>query len=393
MTSQTTELILYTGGITGAAGKVGHFNFAFPPDAMPLESGETLGPISIAFETYGELNAAKSNAILICHGFSGDSHAAGYKEGDKGPGWWDGMIGPGRAFNTDKYYIISSNCIGSCMGSTGPASINPKTGKPHGLEFPIITIRDMVEAQRHLIDALGIDKLLAVAGGSMGGMQALQWLAAYPARVRAIIPIATAAKHSPQQIAFNEVERQAIMADPAWNNGAYYGGPIPENGLGLARAIGHITFMSDKSMDTKFGRDLKSDKEPFKFTPEFQVEGYLRYRGNEFVKRFDANSYLYLTKAMDFFDLAHDKPLHEVFRGCDARVLLVSYTSDWLYPSHHSQAIARAMKAAGVDVTYIEVESDYGHDAFLVELAELTRLIKPFLEKTFDNIKNAIDAN
>ena len=392
MYSQATQVIIYTGAITGAAGKVGHFNFAFPPDLMPLESGEKLGPISIAFETYGELNAAKSNAILVCHGFSGDSHAAGSKEGDKGPGWWDGMIGPGRAFDTDKYYVIASNCIGSCMGSTGPASINPKTGKPLGLDFPLITIRDMVEAQRHLIDALGIGKLLSVSGGSMGGMQALQWLAAYPERVRSIIPIATAAKHSPHQIAFNEVERQAIMADPAWKNGAYYGGPLPESGLGLARAIGHITFMSDKSMDAKFGRDLKSDKEPFKFTPEFQVEGYLRYRGNEFVKRFDANSYLYLTKAMDFFDLSGEKPLHEVFRGCGARVLLVSYTSDWLYPSYHSQTIARAMKAAGVDVTYIEVESDYGHDAFLVEFAELTRLIKPFLERTHTNPLEAANA-
>ncbi len=387
--AQPMHSILYTGAITGASGKMGRFNFAFPPHAMPLVSGETLGPISLAFETYGELNEQRSNAIFVFHGFSGDSHAAGYKEGDKGNGWWDGMIGPGRAFDTGKYFVICSNVIGSCKGSTGPASINPRTGRPYGLDFPLITIRDMVEAQRNLLDALGIEKLLAVAGGSMGGMQALQWLAAYPERVRSAIPIATAAKHSPQQIAFNEVERQAIMADPAWNNGHYYGGPAPERGLAVARAIGHITFMSDQSMDVKFGRDIKSDKEPFKFTPEFQVEGYLRYRGAEFVKRFDANSYLYLTKAMDYFDLAREQPLHELFKGNGARVLLISYTSDWLYASHHSQAIARAMKAAGVDVTYIEVETDYGHDAFLVEFAELTRLIKPFLERTFHEAEQA----
>ena len=276
-------------------------------DELALESGEKLGPLTLAYETYGSLNADRTNAILVFHALSGDAHAAGYHEGDDSPGWWDGMIGPGKAFDTDKYFVICSNVIGGCKGSTGPSSENPQTGRPYGLDFPIITIKDMVNAQKKLIDSLGIDKLLSVAGGSMGGMQALQWAVSYPSRLLSAIPIATTARHSPQQIAFNEVGRQAIMADPNWNNGDYYGGTPPTRGLSVARMVGHITYMSDASMGEKFGRRFKDRLENEKFEPDFEVEGYLQYRGDNFVKRFDANSYLYITKALDYFDLHNGK--------------------------------------------------------------------------------------
>ena len=359
------------------------YTFAQPPDELVLESGERLGPVTLAFETYGSLNKDKSNAILIVHALSGDAHAAGFHRGDKDPGWWDNMIGPGKAFDTEKYFVICSNVIGGCQGSTGPSSINPKTNKPYGLDFPVITIKDMVEAQRHLIDYLDIGRLLAVAGGSMGGMQVLEWMVSYPKRVRTAIPIATTIRHSPQQIAFNEVGRQAIMADPNWKNGHYYGGPVPARGLAVARMIGHITFMSDKSMAEKFGRRFRNDRQDFKFTADFEVEGYLRYRGDKFVKRFDANSYLYVTKAIDYFDVSRGKRLSEVFKGIDARVLVIAFKSDWLYPAYQSQEIVKACKLAGLDVTYCEIDSTYGHDAFLLEADEETHLIKYFLEKEF----------
>ncbi len=294
------------------------------------------------------------------------------------------MIGPGKAFDTEKYFVICSNVLGGCKGSTGPSSINPKTNLPYGLEFPVITIKDMVNAQRHLIDHLGIEKLLCVAGGSMGGMQALQWVVSFPEKVRSAIPIATTAKHSPQQIALNEVGRQAIIADPDWNGGDYYGGALPAKGLAVARMIGHITYMSDISMAETFGRRFKDEKNPFKFGADFEVEGYLHYRGNSFVKRFDANSYLYITKALDYFDLDGEKELYERFKGIKAKMLILAFKSDWLYPSYQSKEILKACKLAGVEATYCEINSTYGHDAFLLEIEEETHLIKHFLKKVFN---------
>jgi homoserine O-acetyltransferase len=357
-----------------------YYTFAGPGNELKLESGDSLGPITLAYETYGKLNRDKSNAILACHALSGDAHAAGIHEGQDNPGWWDEMIGPGKAFDTNRYFVICSNVIAGCKGSTGPSSPNPATGKPYGMDFPFITISDMVNAQRHLVDFLGIERLLCVTGGSMGGMQVLQWVASYPGRVRSAIPIATTKKHSPQQIAFNEVARQAIMADPTWKDGDYYDHCQPERGLAVARMIGHITFMSDQSMEDKFSRRLKKGRLNFNFDPEFEVEGYLHYRGANFVKRFDANSYLYLTKALDYFDLSGGKliPRDKI----DTRFLVISFQSDWLYPSIQSQNIVRLLKRRNADATYCELKSTYGHDAFLVEVEEQTTLIKPFLDKT-----------
>ncbi|MDQ5984877.1 MAG: homoserine O-acetyltransferase/O-succinyltransferase [Syntrophus sp. SKADARSKE-3] len=361
-----------------------HIILAEPPRPLVMESGRTLGPVTLAYETYGSLNAAKDNAILVCHALSGDAHAAGFHAGDKEPGWWDGMIGPGKAFDTNRYFIICSNVIGGCKGSTGPSSIDPGTGKPYALDFPVITIGDMVNAQRLLIDALGIERLLCVAGGSMGGMQTLQWASSYPERVRSAIPIATAVKHSPQQIAFDEVIRQSIMADPAWRKGNYYEHGQPKKGLAVARMIGHITFMSDQSMEEKFSRKLKQDGYSFSFTEDFEVEGYLRYRGDSFVKRFDANSYLYITKAMDYFDLSNglfmaDAEAAGAKTDVDTKFLVISFTSDWLYPSYQSQEIVRLLKKRRIAATYCDLQSTYGHDAFLVDIEEQTRLVKNFL--------------
>jgi homoserine O-acetyltransferase/O-succinyltransferase len=355
-----------------------YFDFA----GIPLDSGQFLGPITLAYETYGQLNPEMTNAILVEHAFTGDAHAAGFLEGEKNPGWWDGMIGPGKAFDTDKYFIIASNVIGGCKGSTGPSSLDPRSGKPYALNFPLITIADMVRGQKELIDHLKIDTLLAVAGGSMGGMQALQWAVSYPKSLKSAIPIATTLKHSPQQIAFDEVGRQAIMADPSWHNGEYYGGEKPERGLAVARMVGHITYMSDKSMEEKFSRRLKDKEQAFKFSTDFEVEGYLRYKGDNFVKRFDANSYLYLTKAMDYFDLSSAKALPGISEAA-IRFLVLAFQSDWLYPSYQSQEIVRHLKRKQADVTYLEIRSDYGHDAFLLEIEEQSRLIKNFIDKTF----------
>jgi homoserine O-acetyltransferase len=346
-----------------------------------LESGEMFGPITLAYETYGVLNQDKSNAILILHALTGDAHAAGYHEGDKEPGWWDNMIGPGKAFDTQKYFVICSNILGGCKGSTGPNSINPLSSIPYGGNFPVISIGDMVNVQIRLIDFLGIKRLLAVAGGSMGGMQVLEWMFSHPDRIKCSIPISTAMKHSPQQIAFNEVGRQAIMADPKWNEGNYYDKQSPARGLAVARMIGHITYMSDKSMADKFGRRLKDNRKPFKFTADFEVEGYLQYRGKSFVNRFDANTYLYITKAMDYFDAARGQKPQQLLQGLDLKVLVISFKSDWLYPSYQSQDIVRACKLAGLDTTYCEIESNYGHDAFLLEIDAETHLIKYFLER------------
>lgn len=346
---------------------------------MALESGEKLGQVTLTYETYGELNAQKSNAVLVLHALSGDAHAAGLdKEGVAG--WWDNIIGLGKGIDTNKYFVVCSNVLGGCRGSTGPKSIDPKTGKPFGANFPLVTIGDMVQAQIRLIDHLGIEKLLSVIGGSMGGMQALQWMVAHPNRIRSAIPIATTLKHNPQQIAFDEVGRQAIMADPDWKGGNYYGGKVPARGLAVARMIGHITYMSDASMAEKFGRRTRENKEPFKFGADFEVEGYLRYRGDNFVKRFDANSYLYITKALDLFNILNGHQLSDVFKGLKAKVLVLSFKSDWLYPSYQSQEIVKACKLAGMDASYCELNSTYGHDAFLLETQQETHLIGNFLK-------------
>jgi len=360
--------------------KTNYFHFALPSNELMLESAERLGSITVAYETYGNLNDQRSNAVLILHALTGDAHAAGFHEREENPGWWDDMIGPGKAFDTDKYFIICSNVLGGCKGTTGPSSINPKTAKPYGLDFPIISISDMVNVQKHLIDHLKIDQLLSVAGGSMGGMQALEWLTAYPERLKSAVVIATAAKHSPQQIAFHEVGRQAIMADPLWKYGDYYGGHGPAKGLAVARMIGHITYMSEISMAEKFRRRPGEEK-LHKFSVGSEVEDYLYNRGNHFVKRFDANSYLYITRAIDSFDVSKGKNLYEVFKGIKAKVLVLAFKSDWLYPSSQSKEIVKAFKLAGVDTTYCEIDSTYGHDAFLLEVEEETHLVKHFLQK------------
>ena len=369
---------------TGSVGlvKKQFYTFCEPPHEMELASGAKLGPITLAYETYGRLNHDKSNAILILHALSGDSHAAGkYAESDKNPGWWDNTIGPGKAFDTDKYFVLCSNVIGGCQGSTGPVSINPATGKEYGLSFPMITVHDMVRAQIRLIDHLGIDRLLAVTGGSMGGMQALRWAVSYPDRVIAAIPIATTSKLSPQGIAFNEVGRVAIMADPNFNGGDYYGKAVPREGLALARMIGHITYLSDDSMHEKFGRKLRGKKSfGYNFNVDFEVESYLRYKGDTFVHRFDANSYLYITKAIDYFDLSlPGGSLVKAVEGVKAKFLIISFKSDWLYPPYQAREIVKALMINGVDVTYCEIDSRYGHDAFLLDEGEMSKILTNFL--------------
>ena len=355
-----------------------------PPGGFSLEGGRKLDTVTIAYETYGELNRERTNAILIVHALSGDANAAGFHRGARKPGWWDDMIGPGKGFDTDKYFVICSNILGGCKGTTGPPSIDPATGKPFGLSFPLISIHDMVNCQKLLVEHLGIERLLCIAGGSMGGMQVLSWLTRYPDRVRSVIPISTAIKHSPQQIAFNEVGRQAIMSDVCWKSGNYYGGPPPARGLSVARMVGHITYMSDTSMRDKFGRDRKDGIEPFKFSPDFEVEGYLHYHGENFVKRFDANSYLYITKAMDNFDAADGGAFHELLRGIDVKVFVMAFKSDWLYPPYQTKEIVKSCKLAGIETTYCEIDSTYGHDAFLLEIEEETHLITHFLKKVYN---------
>jgi homoserine O-acetyltransferase len=354
-------------------------------DSLSLDCGASLAQVDVVYETYGALNASRSNAILLLHALSGDAHVAGISEETGKPGWWDNSVGPGKAFDTEKYFMICSNVLGGCRGTTGPASVNPDTGAPYAMSFPVITIPDMVRLQKKLIDHLGIERLLAVAGGSMGGMQALEWAVAYPESVVAAIPIATTARHSAQQIAFNEVGRQAIMADPDWNEGNYYGGKPPGRGLSVARMVGHITYMSDESMREKFGRRLREkDRYGFDFSVDFEVESYLRYRGAQFVERFDANAYLYITKALDYFDLANGRgSLAEVLGKTVARFLVISFTSDWLYPTYQSLEIVNALRSRNRDVAYCELTSNYGHDAFLVDIGEQTEILRGFLANTF----------
>ncbi|MCX7625181.1 MAG: homoserine O-acetyltransferase [Candidatus Sumerlaeaceae bacterium] len=357
-------------------------------EGLELESGVRFGPITVAYETYGELSPRRDNVILVCHALSGGAHAAGWLPGQKKPGWWDIMIGPGKAFDTNKYFVICSNVLGSCYGTTGPSSLDPKTGKPYGLTFPVVTIRDMVNVQARLLDYLGIARVLCVTGGSMGGMQALQWAVAYPERVRSVVAIATTWRHSAQQIAFNEVARQAIMADPAWNRGDYYGTEGPRMGLAVARMIGHITYLSDVSMERKFGRRLRNrERYGFDFTSiDFEVESYLRYQGQSFVERFDANSLLYLTKALDYFDVTQGTgALTDAFAGSKSLFLFITFSSDWLYPPQQLKEVAQAVRRAGGDATYCEINSDYGHDAFLLEHAAQAPLIASFLQRASEH--------
>lgn len=364
-------------------------NFKKP---FKLQSGETLPELTVAYETYGTLNESKSNAILITHALSGDAHAAGFHKGDKKPGWWDEFIGPGKGLDTNKYFIICSNFLGGCKGTTGPKSTNPKTGLPYSLEFPLITVSDMVRVQKLLLDHLKIKKLLAIVGGSLGGMQALEWSVKYPKAAHSILALATTAKSSPQTIAFNEVGRQAIMSDPAFANGNYYfRTKKPKTGLAIARMIGHITYLSDKGLQKKFGRKLQDKNKPdFSFNTEFQIESYLKYKGGTFVDRFDANSYLYITRAMDYFDVARGKSLSIAFAKTQARFLVVSFTSDWLYPPEESQKITHALTLAGKNVTYYNITADYGHDSFLVKTNELARIVRRFLDSSYKEFEKEL---
>jgi len=368
--------------IKGSVGTVKTLTYHHPFPLL-LESGETLPSLSLAYETYGRLNREKNNAILVCHALSGDAHVAGFHEGADKPGWWDTVIGPGKALDTDRYFVICSNVIGGCKGSTGPSSTNPETGRPYGAKFPVITIRDMVNAQKILVDHLKIGQLYAVVGGSMGGMQVLQWTVSYPDSVKKAVVIATTAYSTPQQIAFNEVGRKAIISDPCWNNGDYYGKALPAHGLALARMVGHITYLSNESMHEKFGRALQGkDRIGFDFSTDFAVESYLHHQGDTFTKRFDANSYLYITKAIDYFDLTRDGSLTRGLAGVKAAFLVISVSSDWLYPPEQSQEIVSALTANEAEVRYCEIRSNYGHDAFLLESGQLNYLVGRFLSHT-----------
>lgn len=353
------------------------------PNPIILDSGETLEEVTVAYENYGELNKEKSNAILVCHALTGDAHAAGWHKGDRKPGWWELVIGPGKALDSEKYFIICSNVLGGCKGTTGPSSINPKTGKEYGLDFPVITINDMVKVQKELIDSFGITQLVAVIGGSMGGMQVLEWMISYPKMMKKAIAIATAGMSSPQQIAFNAVGRQSIFSDPNWHDGNYYDTcEIPSNGLSLARMIAHITYLSDESMDIKFGRGLQDkDEISYDFSVDFQVESYLKHQGETFVKRFDANSYLFITKAVDLFDLSVNDSLIDGLKDVEAKIEVISVDSDWLYPTEQSMEIVTALNANNVDVSFSEIKSNYGHDAFLLERGQLNYIISNFLSE------------
>ena len=363
------------------------------PRPLALDGGGRLAPVDIAYETYGNLDAAAGNAVLICHALTGDQHVASTHPRTSKPGWWARMVGPGRPVDTDRFFVVCANVLGSCMGSSGPASVDAATGAPYAMAFPVITVRDMVRAQAMLLDHLGIGVLRAVVGGSMGGMQALSWAATFPDRVRTCVVIAAAARHSAQNIAFHEVGRQAIMADPKWRGGDYYGSPDgagadpPAAGLSVARMAAHITYLSEAGLTEKFGRRLQSRPDSpqgaktFGFDADFQVESYLRHQGIAFVDRFDANSYLYITRAMDYFDLAeeHGGRLADAFRGTATRFCLISFDTDWLYPTAESRSIVHALNAAGAAASFVELSSPYGHDAFLLDAPDLDRVVDGFL--------------
>ena len=363
-----------------------YFHFAHPPEEMEFECGQRLGPLTLAYETYGELSRDRDNAVLVLHALTGDSHAAGYysEEEDK-PGWWDTMIGPGKGIDTDKHFVVCCNVLGGCMGSTGPSSVDPHTGRPYALSFPLVTIGDMVQAQKHLIDHLGIERLLTVIGGSMGGMQALEWSVRFPDRVRSAIPIATATQHSAMAIAFNEVSRQAIMNDPNWNNGDYYGEVQPWHGQAVARMIGHVTYLSDIALRKKFEHKPQGGcAGESGFFQEFPVSNYLRYQGQKFVHRFDANSLLYLTRATDSFNLAQrhgEGSLVQAFSRASCKYMVLSFSSDWLYPTSQSRTMVKAMKKNNINVTFCEIAIDYGHDSFLVRNPKQAALVSGFLDQ------------
>jgi homoserine O-acetyltransferase len=349
-----------------------------------LDCGIEFGPYALAYQTYGTLNAQRSNAILVCHALTGDQFVAEEHPVTGKAGWWATMVGPGRPLDTDRYFIICANVLGGCMGTAGPMETNPETGKPYGLDFPVITVADMVRSQKMLIDHLGIERLFCVIGGSMGGMQVLQWASSFPDNVFCAVPIASAARHSAQNIAFHEVGRQAIVADPDWCGGNYLAeGKRPHRGLAVARMAAHITYLSEQALHRKFGRALQDrTKVTYGFDADFQVESYLRYQGSTFVDRFDANSYLYITRAMDYFDLAteHGGVLSRAFTGTKVRFCLVSFTSDWLFPTPESRAIVHALNAAMANVSFVEIETDKGHDAFLLDEPELDKVLKGFLD-------------
>lgn len=363
---------------------VAHFD-----QPLHLRGGRVLEGFTLAYETYGTLNAERSNAILICHALSGDSHVAGYytDHPDEKPGWWDDAVGPGKMFDTDRYYVVCANVIGGCQGSTGPSSLAPD-GNPYALRFPMVTIADMVAAQRLLLGRLGIDRLFAVAGGSMGAMQALQWTVDAPEQVGACLFIASTPRSSTQNIAFNEIGRQAIYADPRWNRGSYYDGDAPDGGLAVARMVGHITYMSEGSLEAKFGRDLQGhDALPYTFDQaEFTVESYLQHQGEKFTQRFDANSYLYITKALDYFDIQEGYPtMAESLRRTSphTRFLVISFSSDWLYTMAQAQELVTALEAVGRSVRHHEVKADFGHDSFLVEVETMTNLVGGYLNEVW----------
>src|SRR5215210_3255218 len=401
---------------TGSAG-VARTEFVDLPELLPLESGATLAPVRLAYETYGTLSPARDNVILVCHALSGDAHAAGWSgEGDApsavdgfgadergirprgGLGWWDGLIGPGKAFDTERYYVVCTNLLGSCRGSTGPSSLNPATGRPYGSDFPVVTVGDMVRAQRALLGQLGLPRLLAVSGGSLGGMQALEWAVAYPDAVDACLPIASTARLDTQGVAWNAIARNAIMADPDWQGGHYYGtGRAPSAGVGVARMVGHVTYLSAKGMREKFGRRLQ-EREDYSYTlteADFAVESYLRYQARSFAARFDANSYLYLSRALTYFDLARAHgggSLERAVAGARARFLVVSFTSDWLYPPRDSQELRAALLACDKEVEYHNIAASYGHDSFLLEEAQLEPLVADFLARTYERVRAGGDA-
>jgi homoserine O-acetyltransferase len=384
-----------TNGSSAGLVKKEFYTFAEPPDELILASGGRLGPITVAYETMGTLNDDKSNVILIAHALSGDSHVAGYYSADDPkPGWWDTMVGPGKGIDTNRYFVICSNVLGGCMGTTGPASLNPATGRPYGLDFPVVTIGDMVKVQKALLDHLGITKLLAAVGGSIGGMQVIEWAINYPQMVTAAILLATTTRHSALAIAFNEIGRQAIMSDPNFNKGDYYHGLKPDLGLALARMVGHVTYLSDEALRSKFGRRLQDrDNLAFDFEANFQVESYLRYQGSKFVQRFDANSFLYITKAADYFDVGrqhgNDSEV-EAFAGVTAKILAISFTSDWLYPTYQSRDMVKAMKKNGLDVSFCEIEAKCGHDAFLLPNERQSTLINRFLDRVSEEEQHAL---
>jgi homoserine O-acetyltransferase len=384
MTAAPTDIIASVARrqseIDAPSSPVVHFDAGTP---LHLACQQDLAPFSVAYETYGTLNAAKSNAILICHALTADQYVATRHPITGKPGWWDTMVGPGKPIDTERFFVICSNVLGGCMGSTGPASIDPKTNVPYGLNFPVITVGDMVEAQARLIDHLGIGQLFAVVGGSMGGMQVLEWASRFKDRVFAAVPIATTGWHSSQNIAFHEVGRQAVMADPDWAGGNYYAtGKVPRNGLAVARMAAHITYLSEEALHRKFGRSLQDRSAvTFSFSADFQVESYLRHQGSTFVDRFDANSYLYITRAMDYFDMREGRGsvLADAFRGTQTRFCVVSFTSDWLYPTRESRRIVRALNAVAADVSFVEIESDKGHDAFLLDEPTFHATVRGFL--------------